>query len=78
MSRVRDAVTDQRPPIAGTGAHIHDLVEEDIASRKRIGVKKYGMPLQANNGRDMLWDAYEEALDLAIYLRGELENRKGE
>jgi len=38
--------------------------------RRDIGIKRYGTALQPFNGRNMLQDAYEEALDLAIYLRG--------
>lgn len=30
----------------------------------------------ADNGRDHLVDAYQEALDLAVYLRAEIEKRK--
>lgn len=33
------------------------------------GRSKYGTPLQANNGRDPLVDAYQESLDLCVYLR---------
>lgn len=40
-----------------------------LAGRKRLGVERYGQPLQAFNGRDALRDAYEEALDLLVYLR---------
>lgn len=78
MSTVRDPETDQPLPVAGRGPHIHDLVQRDVAARKQVGIRKYGRPLQAGNGRNMLRDAYEEVLDLAIYLRGELENRNGD
>lgn len=47
----------------------HDLLIEDIKERKAFGLKKYGQPLRAHNGRDTLLDAYEEILDLAVYLR---------
>ena len=40
-----------------------------MAERAAAGVQKYGTPLQTHNGRDALWDAYQEALDLAMYLR---------
>jgi hypothetical protein len=46
-----------------------------LASRLAKGIETYGTPLQAHNGRDALWDAYEEALDLAIYLRQVIEER---
>jgi len=44
-------------------------------ARDRLGRQRYGVPLQANNGRDALQDAYEEALDLAVYLRTAIEER---
>lgn len=37
--------------------------------------EKYGTHLQAGNGRDHLQDAYEEALDLALYLKAEIIRR---
>jgi hypothetical protein len=55
---------------------IHDLVIADLRDRLRVGVKTYGVPLRANNGRDALWDAYEEALDLACYLKQAMVERE--
>ena len=49
--------------------HINDLVVTDLGARKEMGIKKYGTPLQPFNGRKALKDAYEEVLDLALYLR---------
>lgn len=57
--------------------NIWDLVLEDMQKRDQIGRDRYGKPLQPFNGRDMLLDAYEEALDLAVYLRGCLFERDG-
>jgi hypothetical protein len=37
--------------------------------RNEFGKSKYGVALQANNGRNALKDAYEEVLDLAVYLK---------
>jgi hypothetical protein len=45
------------------------LVHDDLEARNRVGYREHGEPLRTNNGRDALWDAYEEALDLAVYLR---------
>jgi hypothetical protein len=60
-------------PRQGEGAvKIVDFVVEDLRGRDAVGQKKYGHPLQANNGRNALRDAYEEALDLAMYLRQRL------
>lgn len=52
------------------------LVLKDMEDRRRGGVEKYGTPLQPNNGRDALVDAYQEALDLCVYLRQAIEERK--
>ena len=41
----------------------------DLTERMEIGIKTYGEALRVNNGRDALQDAYEEALDLACYLK---------
>ena len=51
------------------------LVIEDMQARDHVGRQRYGVPLQANNGRDALVDAYQEALDLVVYLRQVLEER---
>jgi len=48
---------------------------EDMAKRLELGIERYGTGLQADNGRDMLQDAYEEALDLCVYLRGIMYER---
>jgi hypothetical protein len=39
-----------------------------LEQRQERGIAKYGTPLQTHNGRDALWDALEEAIDLAQYL----------
>ena len=52
-----------------------DQVIEDMRARDRLGRERYGRPLEPHNGRDPLWDAYEEALDLAVYLRQAIYER---
>jgi hypothetical protein len=49
------------------------LVHADLDARNRKGTAEYGSPLYTFNGRDALWDAYEEVLDLAVYLRQTIE-----
>lgn len=44
-------------------------VRRDLEAREQLGIERYGTPLQPHNGRDALRDAYEEALDLACYLK---------
>jgi hypothetical protein len=50
----------------------------DLVARSAAGVKKYGTPLQTHNGRDALVDAYQEALDLCVYLKQALLEREAE
>lgn len=58
-----------------TRSQIMPLVMADIEARVAKGTKEYGEPLTSQNGRDALWDAYEEALDLAMYLRQAIVER---
>ncbi len=67
--------TYEPAPIPNKSKPIWDLVREDIDERNKDGIKKYGTPLQAGNGRDALVDAYQEALDLVVYLRQAIEER---
>ena len=53
----------------GKGVDIIDLVHKDIEARATYGVETYGERLTSHNGRDALADAYQESLDLAVYLR---------
>ena len=39
-----------------------------MQARDEFGRRKYGGPLRANNGRDPLVDAWQEALDLWQYI----------
>lgn len=66
---------DQPLPTVNDRQDIQSMVIADITARRQVGIQRYGTALQAHNGRDMLRDAYEEALDLAIYLRGVIEER---
>lgn len=66
----------EAPPVPNDSRPIWELVIEDMRQRDEAGRAKYGTPLQANNGRDALIDAYQEALDLCVYLRQAIEERK--
>lgn len=76
MSDERDPDRDQALPVPNDTEAIHDLVAADLAERKSFGTRKYGTPLQAHNGRDALLDAYEEALDLCVYLKQAMVERE--
>ncbi len=58
--------------------YVWALVISDMHERRRLGMSRYGKELHTYNGRDALQDAYEEALDLAAYLRQVIEERKDE
>ncbi len=60
-------------PLPNDSIPIWELVIEDMRQRDNIGRAKYGTPLQAHNGRNALFDAYQEALDLVVYLRQLIE-----
>lgn len=57
---------------------IHNLVQDDLIARLKVGMETYKRPLKAFNNRDALRDAYEEALDLACYLRQAMYERDGQ
>lgn len=54
---------------------IWELVIEDMKKRDEFGRKKHKTPLQPFNGRSALIDAYQEALDLVVYLRQAIEEK---
>ena len=67
-----DTVTWERHPRAvglSSDVRVWGLVREDMRHRDAQGRERYGTPLQPHNGRDALADAYQEALDKAVYLR---------
>lgn len=76
MSDKPDYVNGEPKPIINDGPSMHDLVIADMNHRKQFGLNKYKTILQANNGRNAIQDAYEEVLDLAVYLRQVIEEGK--
>ena len=67
----------QPAPLQNEKPAVWHLVLDDMHDRHDWGVKKYGTPLQPHNGRDALTDAYQEALDLCVYLRQAIFERDG-
>lgn len=67
----------QPDPIPNAGPGCWELVLVDMYRRDQTGRARYGVKLQPHNGRDALKDAYEEALDLAVYLRQVIYERDG-
>lgn len=68
-------VHEQSSPIASKG-DCWLLVLHDMEDRRKMGIEKYGTPVQVDNGRDPLVDLYQELLDSCVYIRQEIEQRK--
>jgi hypothetical protein len=72
---MNDLVKEQAPPAPASG-DCWLLVMADMEARRLHGIEKYGRPVQPHNGRDVLIDAYQEALDLCVYLRQAIEEKR--
>lgn len=66
----------QPPPTPAAGDVWADLIptlpeilQPYAAERRAQGIERYGTPLQVDNGRDALADAFQEDLDRIAYLR---------
>ncbi len=66
------AIKEQDLPIVSTGPDVTNLVKQDLESRAQKGVATYGRRLQPYNGRNALIDAYQEVLDLSVYVKQRL------
>lgn len=51
---------------------VTDAVIDDLHFRRKVGILKYGTELETGNGRRALVDAYQEILDLALYIKQRL------
>lgn len=74
MRTITDPESD---PVPNDLPAVWDLVIADMEARDLVGRGRYGTPLQPYNGRDALVDAYQEALDLVVYLRQAIYERDG-
>lgn len=68
--------TPEPPPKPVDGPAVWDLVMADMRERDSIGKEKYGQRLTPGDGRDSLIDAYQESLDLVVYLRKHIEEQR--
>jgi hypothetical protein len=68
------ATIEQPTPKTGIG-DVTGMVLYDLTKRRMQGIEQYGTPLMTHNGRDALVDAYQEALDLCLYLRQAIAER---
>lgn len=57
---------------------VFEAVEDDLVLREMLGFEQHKKPLMADDpGRDWLQEAYEEALDMSVYLKAEILRRAG-
>lgn len=73
-----DLTREQELPTPNQNPAIYDLLIADMQNKDRAGAQKYGTRLQGFNGRNALVDAYQEVLDLAVYLRQKIWEETGE
>ena len=64
---VRDLLEEDR--LVETSSRVVESLAADMRDRDVEGCRKYGTPLQVENGRNAAVDAYQEALDLTVYAR---------
>ena len=60
-------------------SRILDKVKADLEAREMKGLKTYGTTVDRDDYSLLMWltEAYEEALDLAVYLKCSIEKIKG-
>jgi hypothetical protein len=75
MAGLRHRDGDQPLPVPNDSPDVQSMVIADIGARRELGIQRYGVALQPFNGRRTIQDAYEECLDLVVYLRGEMAER---
>lgn len=75
LARLQTPNTPQPAPQHSNHPAAWSLVIADMAGRDVVGSAKYGTRLRPGNGRDNLIDAYQEALDLVVYLRAAIYER---
>ena len=68
----REGDTQPIPVASESSRRAHAEMIADIAHRRDLGITRYGQPLSPFNGRDSLKDAYEEMLDLGVYIKNRI------
>lgn len=71
MANVRDPERDQPAPKPGK-VQVHQYLVRALLEREQYGAKKYGLALSTDNGRNFLFDLWEEMMDGLCYLTGAL------
>lgn len=68
--------SEHQPPPRPGRKRVLDYVIRDLIERAEVGRGRYGTYLMTHNGRDALMDAYQESLDLAMYIKQEIIERE--
>lgn len=55
-------------------SRLYERIVDDLTLRERLGVERYGIGIE-DAEKDWLIEAYEEALDLVVYLRRAIDDR---
>jgi hypothetical protein len=71
---IPDIVIDELVERAYLGGRRHDVAAR-VAERQQEGIRRYGTPLQAHNGRDALRDLDDEIVDAIQYARQAMAER---
>lgn len=72
----------RRTPVAsrylgyGVPSATHTALTEACRQRHEFGIRKHGLPLQVENGRNPLRDLLDEALDAVVYSRQHFERTR--
>ena len=58
---------------------VREAIEQDLRQREALGLRKYGVTLDRQDLTEAQWlqHAYEEALDMACYLKRLLLQKEG-
>ncbi len=75
LPKLRPSAEVQPDPHSEDEREVWAEVVKDMHARDLMGREKYKIPLRPHNGRDPLLDAYQEALDLCVYLKQALMER---
>jgi hypothetical protein len=67
--------TQPKPEPTADSQSVTDAVIADMVQRREHGVRKYGVELMTNNGRDALLEIYQELLDATMYTKQLLMER---
>ena len=70
-----DIAVSPQPAPMGDGQCVADFVIDCMKQRSLDGKAKYGTVLKTSNGRDPLIDAFQESLDLCMYIAQEILER---